>query len=197
MADRAIAPTERVLVPSGRNYRMFVKSTPVLVGALGSMVVVRNGPASIIAAAVVALTLAGVAQFLRRERVVVTGTHVHSIRPVGLPKKRARADIATVLSVRLAASSGATPYRNLFVLDRRGRLVVRMRSPHWTPEDMRRLVAYLGLPAQELDRPVTARKLGSRFPRAISLSERYPFPSGVLVVLAMGAAILAVSALVD
>ncbi|WP_205856778.1 hypothetical protein, partial [Phytoactinopolyspora endophytica] len=92
MSERAIAPSERVLVPSGQNYRRLLKSTPILLGALGPLLVVRNGPVSVMAAVVAALTLAGVVQVVRREqRIVVTPTHIESVRPVGLPRKRARA----------------------------------------------------------------------------------------------------------
>lgn len=190
MAEGAVAPSHRVLVPSGQSYRRLLKSTPVLFGSVGALVVVRNSMVSILAASVVALTLAGVAQFLHRERVVVTPTHVRSVRPVGLSRKRARDDIATVVSVRVAVTSTAEPRRNLLVLDRRERPIVRLRSPHWTPEDMRQLVRWLGVAPEELDKPVTARKLGRRFPRAVSLSERYPFVANAVVGLCMAAAIV-------
>lgn len=195
MAERAIAPSERVLVPSGQSYRRLVRSTPVLLGALVALLVVRNGLAGVMAAGVVALTLAGAAQFLRRERIVVGPTHVRSVRPIGWARRRARSDITTVLSVRVAPSSGAQAYRNLFVLDGRERPIVRLRSPHWTPEDMRQLIRWLGVTAEELDRPVTARKLGRRFPKAVPLSERFPFYSGVLVVVLLAAAMAVASKL--
>jgi hypothetical protein len=198
MSERAVVPSERVLEPSGQNYRRFLKSTPVLLGALGPLVVVRNGPVGVMAAVIVALTLAGVVQSLSKaQRIVVTPTHIEVGRPIGLSRKRLRADIATVVSVRVAASTGTRAHRNLLVLDGRERLIVRLKAPQWTPEDMRQLVGWLGLRPQELDRPVTARKLGGRFPRAIPLSERFPFLSGLAVVVALGAAIVAVSTLFD
>jgi hypothetical protein len=130
MAQRAIAPSERVLVPSGQSYRRLVKSTPVLIGALGALLVVRNGIVGVMAASVAALALAAVAQFLRRERIIVTPTHIHAVRPIGWARKRARDDITTVLSVRVAAPSGSQAHRNLFVLDNRERLIARLAQNH-------------------------------------------------------------------
>lgn len=187
MAARAIAPSERVLVPSGPTYRRLVGSTPVLLGALAALLVARNGLVGIMAASVVALTLAGIAQFLRRERVTVTATHIVSRRPIGWPRKRRLDDVATVVSVRLRSGSGRRAYRNLLVLDQRERLIARLAGPRWTPADMRRLVAWLGARPEELDQPVSARALGARFPRAVPLRERFP----VLYGLAAGGALAA------
>ncbi|WP_166349640.1 hypothetical protein [Phytoactinopolyspora limicola] len=197
MATRAISPSERVVVPSGQSYRRLVKSTPVLVGALGSLVVVRNGVVGVMAASVVALTLAGVAQFLHRERIVVTPEKIRVVRPIGWPRSRARSDIATVLSIRVAASSGTQANRNLIVLDRRERLIARLKSPHWTPDDMRRLVRWLEVRPEELDGAVTARRLARRFPRAVPLAERFPFVSGAVLGLAMAAGIVAAAFLLS
>ncbi|AYY11985.1 hypothetical protein EF847_03950 [Actinobacteria bacterium YIM 96077] len=197
MAARAIAPSERVLVPSGPMYRRLVGSTPVLLGALAALLVARSGLVGLMAASIVALTLAGVAQFLRRERIVVTPTHIRSVRPIGWPRKRARDDIAIAVSVRVAPASGRRAHRNLFLLDGRDRLIARLKGPRWTPEDMRQLLGWLGVQPHELEHAVTARKLGRRFPRAVPISERYPFAYGVTVGAVLAGAIVAASLLVD
>ncbi|NDL60043.1 hypothetical protein [Phytoactinopolyspora mesophila] len=197
MSERAIAPSERVLVPSGQSYRRLVKSTPVLFGALGALLVVRNGVVGVMAASVAALALAAVAQFLHRERIVVSPTHIRAVRPIGWPRKRARSDISTVVSVRVAAPSGSQAHRNLLLLDGRERLIARLKTPHWTPDDMRQLVRWLGVSPHELERTVTAKQLGRRFPRAVPLAERYPFAANAAVGLFMAAGIVGAAMLLS
>ncbi|NEE02566.1 hypothetical protein [Phytoactinopolyspora halotolerans] len=198
MSERAVAPSERVLSPSGQNYRRLLKSTPVLLGALAPLLVVRNGPVSVLAAALVALTLAAVVQVMRREqRVIVTGSHLKMERPIMLARTRERADIAKAVSVRVSASSGTRANRNLLLLDRRERLILRLKSPQWSPEDMRQLVRWLGVSPEELDQAVTARQLGRRFPHAVPLSERFPFLSGVAVVAVIATLLVSASMLLD
>lgn len=195
MPERAIAPAEKTVVPTGPSYRKLLRSTPVLFGGLGPLLVVRNGPASVLAASVVVLTLAAMMHVLRRERIVVTTTHIRSMRVLGWPRKRKRDDVATVVSVRVTSSSGGEAWRNLILLDHRERLIARLKGPRWTPADMRQLVSVLGVKPHELEGTVTARRLGQRFPRAVPMSERYPFVYGAAAGLLLAAAVVTASVL--
>ncbi|WP_205856777.1 hypothetical protein, partial [Phytoactinopolyspora endophytica] len=103
----------------------------------------------------------------------------------------------TVVSVRVSASSGTRANRNLLLLDRRERLILRMKSPQWSPEDMRQLVRWLGVKPQETAQAVTARQLGKRFPRAVPMSERFPFLSGLAVVVVIAAVLMTASVILD
>lgn len=100
---------------------------------------------------------------------------------------RRRVPVADIGSIVFAETFGATPPQTLpqlFVCDRQGRQLVRMRGQFWSRENMDVVVETLDVPYDSVAAMVSTRELRDRYPGLLFWFERHP----VIAALAFAAA---------
>lgn len=140
-----------VLRPSTRQYRRWLGTVLApaamlwLVAVIGSW---RTGDGVLVVALVLCSPLlAALASaiwfYLHRVAVVVTPTHVGKVGLSGRVSRRARSDIAIVLTATMRKVGGSSDtFQNLSVLDHDGNCIVRMTCVCWSDEARRRLIEW-------------------------------------------------------
>lgn len=130
----------------------------------------------------------------RRAEVVVTSAE---IVVSGMVKRQRflRSDAARIVHAMIIAPR--TPvYGNLFVLDHHGNRLARIYTRYYRDDDLRRLVAHLGLPLAGPDRPVTAKQLATWYPGIMWFGERRPYSFALLSAVAVMAVLFIILAIV-
>ncbi|NED97553.1 hypothetical protein G1H11_19840 [Phytoactinopolyspora alkaliphila] len=188
-----VSDGELVIRPCTEQYKQMLKATPVLLLIPVSFLVLRQGVTGVVLAAATAAVCVVVMYFyFRGVHVVVTHTEIGRSGFTSRRKMRPRADIATVVTASLPLSAmDSRIANNLFVLDQRGRPILRLKSTHWTEEDMTSVIERLGMRPVTYPRIVTAKELSRAHPRALPWIERRPIQSAVVLTLAIIAAIVA------
>ncbi|MDT0341455.1 hypothetical protein [Streptomyces litchfieldiae] len=153
------------------------------------------GGAPALVATVVVETAACVLLWMRASRIRVVVTE-HQIETIGVFRRRLRprAEAAHVVRATLIPPRGMI-FPVVFVLDARGRVIVRLNGGAYAPEDLDRLAGHLGLPQSGPDQPVTARQLTRTYPEIVPFFEARPILTG-FAVAAMLVPVLMVVALI-
>ena len=100
-----------------------------------------------------------------------------SITEIGFFGRRKRFEAAELDSVFVAdvfEASGAVSLPQLFVRDKEGKQVIRMRGQFWSRESMDTVLATLEVPKQARDHVVSTRELRDEFPGLLYWFERRP-----------------------
>lgn len=186
--------------PSTSQYQKMLKTTPIFLLIFVGFMVLRNGVWGL-ALAVVAggLAIGAVFLYIRRAHIVVTP---NEIVHVGMIRRRswARSEIATVVGAPLPASAmDARVFLNLFLLDRAGKKILRLKNTHWADADLTQLTDVLGLPVDNPGEVVTPKQFDARYPGVLPAIERRPWAfsfliAGVLIVLVIVIAVAVVAA---
>ena len=181
------------------------KGTPLLILIAVVTVAVGAGrPGAFIVAAAFVSVLLGLGLRLLRARVVVTPTQIGTVGLLGRRTMRPLDDVSAVLNAYIS-ESGREPAgsvlsergrRSLFVLDRTGSTIARLKAPHWSDDDMDRLIRRLGIEPIGSTFPITTEEFTQKWPHAIPWWSRNSLVAGALAVggAAVGA-LLAVAVL--
>jgi hypothetical protein len=120
----------------------------------------------------------------------------------GRMRRVAVEDIGSLLLVHTYNRGGADTVPQLFVCDRHGTQLIRMRGQFWPIGNMTAVLDTLGVPVTELSESVTTRELLERYPGLLYWFERRPilaaafFSAAVIVggvLLYVGLALLGVT----
>ncbi|WP_146605222.1 hypothetical protein [Jiangella anatolica] len=182
------------LRPSLRRYLGTVKwSLLPIVVLLAALLFRGGGFGAIVSLSVIVLASAVVPTWFRRAAIAVTADEV-AVTGLLRTRRVPRSAVASVITVALPRThKNSRSMAHLYVLDGGGRRIARMKGSRWVEDDMRRLIATLGVETRKLGRLPSARALARRYPHAVPLLERYPVLAGALVVVPAVAAIFALS----
>jgi len=103
------------------------------------------------------------------------------------------ADIGAVVLTHTFSPHGADPVPQLFLLDHKGNLLVRMRGRFWTRESMRLVIAATEVAATIRAEPVSISELRREHPRMLYYFERHPVVGALafsVLVIAFGVLLL-------
>ncbi|WP_156109763.1 hypothetical protein [Cryobacterium sp. MLB-32] len=85
------------------------------------------------------------------------------------------ATVGSVVLLDLYASAALDTNPQLFVTDRDGKLLIRMRGQFWTPGDMHALVDEIDVPIVRVPEPMTLADLNRLRPELLYWFERRPY----------------------
>ncbi|WP_157987799.1 hypothetical protein [Jiangella endophytica] len=183
-----------VLRPSLRRYLSTVKWSLLPIVVLLAALLLRGGAfGAIVSLSVIVLVSSIAPAWFRRAAITVTPSE---LAVTGLLRTRRvpRDAVGSIVTAALPRThKNSRSLAHLYVLDRGGRRLARMSGARWVEDDMRRLLAVLGVETHKLGRLASARALARRYPHAVPLLERYPVLAGVLVVVPSVAAIFVIS----
>ncbi len=183
-----------VLRPSLRRFLSTIKwSLLPIVVLLAALLLRGGGFGAVVSLIVIALTSSIGPAWFRRAAITVTPSE---LAVTGLLRTRRvpRDAVGSIVTAALPRThQNSRSLAHLYVLDRGGRRLARLKSSRWVEDDMRRLIATLGVETFKLGRLASPRALARRYPRAVPLLERYPVLAGALVVVPAVAAIFLVS----
>ncbi|MBB5789406.1 hypothetical protein [Jiangella mangrovi] len=183
-----------VLRPSWRRYLRTVKWSVLPVVVLLAALLFRGGGfGAVVSIIVIVLASAVLPVYFRRAAITVTPSE---IAVTGLLRTRRvpRDAVGSIITVALPRThKNSKSLAHLYVLDRGGRRVARLKGSRWVEDDMRRLITALGIEPTKLGRLASPRALARRYPHAVPLLERYPVLAGALVVIPSVAAIILIS----
>jgi len=137
---------------------------------------IPTGPWKAVLVTQVLATLAVTAATLSYFRVAIWVDRT-SITEVGFFGRRKRVEVADIGSVFVAdvfESSGTKTLPQLFVRDKEGRQVIRMRGQFWSRASMDRVVAVLDAPSEGREDKVSTRELRDEYPGLLYWFERHP-----------------------
>ena len=99
-----------------------------------------------------------------------------------VPSKR----IASALLVRVYRGQSLESTTQLFLLDARGELLLRMRGQYWNPDHLSAVANAYGTPIRTIDEPLTVKELRADFGDYLSWFERWPWIAacGVVTLIA-------------
>jgi len=169
--------------PSMGEYRKFVKTTPIIWLSIVVFCILRGvflGGALFVI--LVGIGAAWGVLYMRRAHIAVTRDEL--IR-YGIFRRRhwRRVEIKRLIDVPMSISAtDARVFGNLFVLDSRGRKILRLRDTHWRRVDLTRLVEVLALPVSRHGEPLAAKKFHERYPNILPFPERRPWLTATLLV---------------
>jgi hypothetical protein len=188
---------ELIIRPCTDQYKQMLKTTPIFLIGIVVFFSLREGVASLILATVTAVVCLVIVYFyFRGVHVVVTENEIGRSGFTSRRRMRPRGDIGTVVTATVPLSVVDTRTAdNLFVLDHAGRRIIRLRSTHWSHDDMARVIDRLGIQPVGYGEVVSAKRLSRDFPKALPLIERRPWLISVamvvaIVVLAMAAVLI-------
>lgn len=186
--------TALVLRPSLRRYLATVKwSLLPLVVLLAALLFRGGGFGAVLALVVIALASSIGPAWFRRAAIAVTPSE---LAVTGLLRTRrvSRDAVGSIVTAALPRThKNSRSLAHVYVLDRGGRRIARMTGARWVEDDMRRLIAALGVETHKLGRLASPRALARRYPHAVPLRERYPVIAAALVVVPSVAAIFVLS----
>jgi hypothetical protein len=140
--------------------------------------------------ATVAVVYAAVSYF--RSAIWVDRTGITEVGFFGRRVRVEAQDIGSVFVAEVFEASGTRTLPQLFVRDKQGRQLIRMRGQFWSRESMDRVLAMLEVPSVEEEYGVSTRELRDEYPGLLYWFERRP----VIAALAFTVVIAAVGALV-
>lgn len=121
---------------------------------------------------VMAASIVSVVQFLRAS-VSVTETELVEVGFFGPVHRAPISEIGRAIILPFGRYATAKPTMQMFVLDRSGRLVLRMRGEYWTAEDIQLIAEQLvTVPVEHVDTTVTLDELQRTNPRMLYWFER-------------------------
>ncbi|WP_152690780.1 hypothetical protein [Jiangella alkaliphila] len=183
-----------VLRPSLRRYLSTVKwSLLPIVVLLAALLLRGGGFGAVVSLIVIALTSSIGPAWFRRAALTVTPSE---LAVTGLIRTRRvpRDAVGSIVTAALPRThKNSRSLAHLYVLDRGGRRLARLKGGRWVEDDMRRLIATLGVETFKLGRLASPRALARRYPHAVPLLERYPVLAGALVVVPTVVAIFLIS----
>lgn len=183
-----------VLRPSWRRYLRTVKWSVLPFAVLLAAPLIRGGAFG----ATVSILVIGLASFIapvyfRRAAITLTPSE---LTVTGLLRTRRvpRDAVGSIVTAGLPRThKNSKSLAHLYVLDRSGKRIARMKASRWLEDDMRRLIASLRVDTYKLGRVASPRALARRYPHAVPVLERYPVLAGALVVVPAVAAIFLIS----
>ena len=183
-----------MLRPSPRRYLNTVKWSLLPVVVLLAALLVRGGAFG----ATLSILVIGLASFVlpvyfRRAAITITPS---DLTVAGLLRTRRlpRDAVGSIVTAALPRThKNSKSMAHLYVLDRGGKRIARMKGSRWVEDDMRRLITTLGVETHKLGRLASSRALARRYPHAVPLLERYPVLAGALVVVPSVTAIFLIS----
>jgi hypothetical protein len=125
----------------------------------------------------------------------VDSTSITELGFFGRKRRVEASDIGSVFVADVFEASGTKSLPQLFVRDKQGRQVIRMRGQFWSRESMDTVLATLEVPQQAQDNVVSTRELGDEYPGLLYWFERRPVIAALLftaVTAVVGAAIYGV-----
>jgi hypothetical protein len=134
------------------------------------------------------LVFAAVAGRLRRSGVMLDANGIHERAYLRSTVFTPRRRVHQVLVIPVGRTLLDEVTHQLFMLDRRGRTLLRMRGQLWDPRDLQAAASYFEVPVRTLDTVVTWSEL-RRSPHRGNLEpwERHPVPTAIaLATLAIG-----------
>lgn len=140
-----------------------------------------------VAAGVTLVIAALVAWRFSRARLVLDEEGVTEYGLLSRPRRTARADAASALSLALYDPQSVQTRRQLFILDAAERTRLRMSGGSWTDQHMTTVLRHLDVLLETIDNPMTLGDLRQTRPALLRWSERHPWRWN-LVTVAVGAA---------
>jgi len=135
-----------------------------------------------------------------RAAIWVDRTSITEIGFFGRTRRVEASDIGSVFVAEVFEASGTKTLPQLFVRDKAGKQMIRMRGQFWSRESMDRVLAVLEVPKLARDDSVSTRELRDEYPGLLYWFERRPviaalaFTAGTAVIGALVYALFVVSA---
>ena len=183
-----------MLRPSLRRYLNTVKWSllPILV-LLAALLFRGGGFGAVVSIIVIVLASAIAPVYFRRAAVTVTPSEI-AVTGLVRTRRTPRDAVGSIVTAALPRThKNSKSLAHLYVLDRGGRRIARLKGSRWVEDDMRSLITALGVETTKLGRLASPRALARRYPHAVPLLERYPVLAGALVVVPSVAAIFLIS----
>lgn len=95
------------------------------------------------------------------------------------------ADIGSILLVHTYHGGGADTLPQLFLCDRDGAQVIRLRGQFWSIKNMATICETLDVPLTEIGEAVTTKELLARYPGLLYWFERRPLFAGAILAVVM------------
>lgn len=150
----------------------FSLTTP-LFAVLYWLTVPSGGWRSVLAVHVgLTLVFGAVAASVLRIRVSCDGTVVTERGLLGRPRRVPVSDVARVLLLDLYQPGALDTHRQLFLLARDGRVLLRLRGQLWAQTDLDALAASIGTPVERLPQPLSRAELKRLHPGLLRWFER-------------------------
>lgn len=160
---------ELTIRPSGATYRRSVGIAAVGVGPLLVLSLLRSRAEQVvltIGLVTAVVCLLGLWLFFRNSRVVLDRRHLSHTNWLGSARRWTTADVGHVLVAEQLMEYGkAAP--SLFVLDKEGARLIRLRGQYWSLNDMSTLARRFGSRSEIIEVPVTAARIGRDHPNAV------------------------------
>jgi len=155
---------------------------------------VPHGPwvAVLVTQAIALVAFVVVSVLFFRVAIWVDSTGITEIGFLGRTTRVEAADIGSLFLVEMYEASGMHTVPQLFVRNRDGCQVMRMRGQFWSKASMDTVVATLEVPKEASDQAVSSRELRDEYPGLLYWFERRP----VIAALAFGAGVAIVAAVV-
>ncbi|MBX3100331.1 MAG: hypothetical protein KF761_12225 [Salinibacterium sp.] len=172
-------------------------STPVFIVLY--FLTVPHGPwKAVLATQVLASIVVVVALILYlRVGIWVNRTSITEIGILGRIKRVEADEIGSVFVATVFEASGTTSLPQLFVRDKQGKQVVRMRGQYWSKASMDIVVATLDVPKHTRQDSVSTRELRDSYPGLLYWFERRPVIAALAFVALVGLVGLVIWALFD
>jgi len=127
-----------------------------------------------------------------RATIWVEPTSITEIGFFGRTRRVEAHEIGSVFVADVFEASGTRTLPQLFVRDKQGRQVIRMRGQFWSRESMDRVLAILDVTKLARDDSVSTRELRDQYPGLLYWFERRP----IIAALAFSVGMLAVGAVI-
>ncbi len=162
---------------------------------------IPNGPwrAVLVTQIIATVAVVGASASYFRLAIWVDRTSITEVGFFGRTRRVEASEIGSVFVADVFEASGTKTLPQLFVRDRTGKQVIRMRGQFWSRESMDRVLAVLEVPKLARDDSVSTRELRDEYPGLLYWFERRPviaalaFTAGTAVVGALVYALFVVS----
>ncbi|WP_166353947.1 hypothetical protein [Phytoactinopolyspora limicola] len=186
---------EFLIRPCREEYKQMLKATPPVILLLALFPAIQQGVAGLVIAVVTAACcFVGLHFYFRGVHIVLTPTEIG--RSGLTPRRRMwpRSDIAMLVVADIHLSIVDSRFaENLFLLDRTGRTILRLRSTHWSREDRTALIQRLGMRPVVHPDVVDPPTFATSYPKALPWYERLSFIKmvGVAILVLVGIVMIA------
>ncbi|NDL56318.1 hypothetical protein [Phytoactinopolyspora mesophila] len=189
---------ELLIRPCTKQYKKMVAAAPLFLIVPAVALVVREGlPAFALLVATVLSCVVIMYFYFRGVYVVLTPTEVGRSGFTSRRKMWPRTDVAAIVVGHIYLSIvDSRSAENVFLLDRAGRTIIRLRSTHWAQEDRDALVARLGIAPVVHPDLVNPPEFAKVYPKALPWYERLSFAKMVLLTFGFVILLFVVIALV-
>jgi hypothetical protein len=186
---------EFVIRPCREEYKQMLKATPAVLIAVAIFPAIQQGVAGIVIGLVTAAVCFTVMHFyFRGVHIVLTPTEIGRSGFTSRRWMRPRSDIAAVVVGHIYLSLlDSRIAENVFLLDRSGRTIIRLRSTHWSQADRTEIVERLGIPPLVHEGLVNPPEFAKSYPKALPWYERLTF--GKILLLSFAFVILLIAAI--